>query len=287
MDHEFAERFRRTIYEHYRENRREFPWRETDDPYRVLVSEFMLQQTQTERVLPAYDRFLRRFPTVACLAGAELRDVLQAWQGLGYNRRAVSLHRVALIVTDQFDGRIPDCPDTLRTLPGIGQSTAGAVTAFAFNRPAVFVETNIRRVFLHFFFPEEGSVTERSILPLVEATLDRENPRDWYYALMDYGVLLKKTKTNANRRSAHYRRQSRFEGSDRQIRGLIVRALLAQGNLTRRGLVKTLHKDPKRVTAIIAMLRQEGIVTETGNLLSISQRPGNAATTKARRRQPK
>ncbi len=264
------EGFRRTIYAHYQQNRREFPWRETDDPYHILVSEFMLQQTQTERVLPAYARFLVRFPTVGCLAGAELRDVLEAWQGLGYNRRAMSLQQVAIIVRDQFDGNIPDCADTLLTFPGVGQSTAGALTAFAFNQPVVFVETNIRRVFLHFFFAEQTAVPDRSILPLVAATLDTERPREWYYALMDYGVLLKKTETNPNRRSAHYRRQSRFEGSDRQIRGMIVRTLLEQGDLSPRDLVKALNKNPKRVKSIICKLMEEGIINETGNLVGIA-----------------
>ncbi len=272
MNHLHVERFRSTIYEHYHENRREFPWRETDDPYRIVVSEFMLQQTQTERVLPAYDRFLGRFPTIAALAAAELRDVLDAWQGLGYNRRALSLQRVAALVTERFDGKIPACAETLLTLPGIGQSTAGAVIAFAFNRPVVFVETNIRRVFLHFFFPEQTAVPDRNILPLVRATLDSENPRDWYYALMDYGVLLKKTETNPNRRSAHYSRQSRFEGSDRQIRGLIVRTLLDRGDLSPRDLAKALKKDPKRVKAILGKLVQEGIVTEKENLVSIARK---------------
>jgi A/G-specific adenine glycosylase len=262
--------FRKTIQDYYERHRRQFPWRETADPYHILVSEIMLQQTQTDRVLPKYDQFLVRFPDVDCLAQAELREILEVWQGLGYNRRALSLQRIARLVGERFGGRIPDRVETLRTFPGIGQATAGAVVAFGFNRPEIFIETNIRRVFLHFFFPGMERVRDKDILPLIEQTMDRVRPRHWYYALMDYGVRLKKTEGNPNRRSAHYHRQAPFEDSDRQIRGLIVKTLLEGRELNEDDLVKALKKSPKRTKGIIRQLVAEGFLTETSGCLRIA-----------------
>ncbi len=265
--------FRKQILQHYREHGRSLPWREDHDPYRVLVSEIMLQQTQVERVLPKYLAFLLRFPAVRALAAAPLREVLEAWQGLGYNRRAVALHRTAQHLIRDFDGMLPDSPDTLRTLPGIGSATAGALTAFAFNKPAVFIETNIRRVFIHFFFPGNASVADKQILPLVEATLDRSDPRTWYYALMDYGVMLKTVGDNPNRRSAHYHRQSAFHNSDRQIRGRIVKALVGRPILTVDELIDLVEASPERVHAMIHRLTSEGLLTNTGGMVTIASDP--------------
>lgn len=263
--------FRKTIEDNFRKRGRKFPWRETADPYHILVSEIMLQQTQTDRVLTKYDQFLARFPNVDSLAQAELREILGVWQGLGYNRRALALQRIAQLVSERFDGRIPDSADTLRTLPGIGQATAGAILAFGFNRPEIFIETNIRRVFLHFFFHGVERVQDKEILPLVEQTLDRDQPRHWYYALMDYGVWLKKTEGNPNRRSAHYHRQAPFENSDRQIRGLMVKTLLEGRDLSEDDLVKALKKSPKRVKGIIRRLIEEGFLAETAGRLRIAR----------------
>lgn len=263
--------FRKTIEDNFRKRGRKFPWRETADPYHILVSEIMLQQTQTDRVLTKYDQFLARFPNVDSLAQAELREILGVWQGLGYNRRALALQRIAQLVSERFDGRIPDRADTLRTLPGIGQATAGAILAFGFNRPEIFIETNIRRVFLHFFFHGVERVQDKEILPLVEQTLDRDQPRHWYYALMDYGVWLKKTEGNPNRRSAHYHRQAPFENSDRQLRGLVVKTLLEGRDLSEDDLVKALKKSPKRVKGIIRRLIEEGFLAETAGRLRIAR----------------
>ncbi len=159
---------------------------------------------------------------MSALAAAPLIEVLSCWKGLGYNRRALYLKEIARIVIDQYAAKLPDSPDELVKLPGIGSNTAGAVAAFAFNRPVVFIETNIRSVFIHHFFPDTADVRDSRILPLVEATLDRDNPRVWYWALMDYGTMLKETTANPGRRSAHYSRQSPFPGSDREIRGAIL-----------------------------------------------------------------
>lgn len=246
------------------------PWRETDDPYEILVSEIMLQQTQVERVVPKYRMFLDKFPDWASLTGANLRDLLAVWQGLGYNRRALALQQAARIILDQFDGRLPAGSEVLRTLPGIGKATAGALMAFAFEKPVVFIETNIRRVFIHCFFSDRTDVKDSEILPLVAETLDRDRVRSWYYALMDYGAMLKGKEPNPNRRSAHYHRQSRFEDSNRQIRGQILRTLIGTPHMTADELTASIGKSPERVHSSLEDLLREGFLVRTGNRVKIS-----------------
>jgi A/G-specific adenine glycosylase len=239
------------------------------DPYRILVSEIMLQQTQAGRVLGTYERFIERFPNFRALAGAELHSVLQAWQGLGYNRRAVALKETAVSVVRDCNSRLPEDLDELMKLPGIGRYTAGAVLAFAHNVPVAFIETNIRRVFIHCFFAESERVRDSEILPLVEQTMDRKDPRQWYYALMDYGAMLKSRMPNPNRKSAHYARQSPFEGSNRQVRGLILKLLVTCGPLSEAELIKRLGRDPSRVRSILLDLEREGFVRNDSGTVSI------------------
>ncbi|MCU0576274.1 MAG: A/G-specific adenine glycosylase [Desulfobacterota bacterium] len=260
-----AEGFAGTILDHYAGHKRKLPWREDITPYRILVSEFMLQQTQVERVLVKFPLFLQRFPDFSALAGAALKDVLASWQGLGYNRRAVNLWKTAMSVVKEHRGQLPAGADELVRFPGIGFSTAGAIVAFAFDKPVVFIETNIRRVFIHFFFQDRTGVKDREILPLVEATLDRENPRQWYYALMDYGAMLGRSLPNPNRRSAHYARQAPFEGSDRQVRGGVIRALLGKGTLTKKTISSTLGVEAGRMARILSGLEKEGLIARNGN----------------------
>ena len=264
------EEFRNLIYDHFHRNRREMPWRETDDPYRILVSEIMLQQTQVQRVEAKYKDFIAAFPDFPSLARAPLCEVLRVWQGMGYNRRAISLQKIARRVVTEYEGRLPESEEALRTFSGIGAGTAGALVAFAFNKPSVFLETNIRRVFLHVFFPDREGVKDSDILPLVEKTLDRNNPRMWYYALMDYGATLEKQSHNPNRRSAHYTRQSPFKGSDRQIRSLILKALLVSPRLSVAELLDAVGKPAKRVESIMTRLTDEGFLVREGDLVWIS-----------------
>ena len=305
--------FREIILSRYQRSGRSFPWRETTDPYAILVSEIMLQQTQTDRVVPKYLDFLEAFPDFDHLAAASLKDVLAKWQGLGYNRRGKALRDAAQMVVERFGGKLPDFYEDLLTFPGIGPYTAGAVCAFAFDQPVVFMDTNIRRVFIHFFFPDREGVRDSEIVPLVEKTLDRKLPREWYSALMDYGALLKgaesgrkgggkgkkedgkglkkdgkgtkeggkqqkkdgkggkkdgKVERNPNRRSAHYAKQSPFEGSDRQIRGAILRELLGEGGsgMKEHELAATIGKgdrgERERVRYILDQLEREGFVRE-------------------------
>ncbi len=265
--------FQKIVLAHYTDHGRKMPWRDTTDPYSVLVSEIMLQQTQVERVMEKFPPFVAAYPDSASLAAAPLPDVLSLWQGLGYNRRALALRKCAARVMQEFDGRLPDDVDTLSTFPGIGHATASSIGAFAFNLPVVFIETNIRRVFIHFFFPGGGRVSDSEILPLVEQALYREDPRVWYWALMDLGAALKKGIPNPNRRSRHYARQSAFEGSDRQVRGLVLRLLLAGGEMTGDEVARQCGGDGGRVQKILAGLERDGLIRKSGDILALS--PGD------------
>ncbi|ABN57648.1 MULTISPECIES: HhH-GPD family protein [Methanoculleus] len=255
--------FRDLILSYFRAHGRDLPWRHTTDPYRILVSEIMLQQTQVERVVVRYREFLDRFPDFASLARAPRSEVLLAWQGMGYNRRAIALQETARRVVEEYSGDLPADVETLATFPGIGNATASAICAYAFNLPVVYVETNIRRIFIHFFFQDREGVRDDEILPLVERTLYRENPREWYSSLMDYGTVLKKRTANPNRRSASYSRQSRFEGSDRQIRGRILALVLEEGTVTEKEVILRLCEEPGRVKKILGDLAREGFVAES------------------------
>jgi A/G-specific adenine glycosylase len=264
--------FHKIILSYYEDAGRDLVWRHTTDPYHILVSEIMLQQTQVGRVTIKYPEFIAAFPTCAALAGAPLHRVLAVWQGMGYNRRAIALHACARQVMTTFGGEVPQDIGTLATLPGIGHATACSIAAFAFNMPVVFIETNIRRVFIHFFFHDRMSVTDREIFPLVEQSLDTRNPRRWYWALMDYGSALKQAIPNPNRRSAHYTKQSKFEGSDREIRGMILRAFVANPRQDRYALIKSIPHEPERVKRIIDTLVKEGFLSMDRETLSIRER---------------
>lgn len=254
--------FQTIIYSYYKEHRREFPWRATQEPYHIVVSEIMLQQTQTSRVIDKYQQFVAVLPNFEALANASQREVLALWSGLGYNRRGLALQNIAKRVMADFAGVLPSDPIVLEALPGIGPNTAGSICAFAFNKPVVFIETNIRAIYLHFFFRDKEQVKDRELLPLIEATLDRENSREWYYALMDYGVMLKKSQPNPSRKSASHTKQSTFEGSERQIRGLIIKLLTQHPALSFDELCGLIPRDPVRITRNLADLLAEGLVQE-------------------------
>lgn len=236
-----------------RELYRDLPWRRTYDPYAIWISEVMLQQTQVSRVDGRWQRWLERFPTVDALAAAAPSDVLEEWQGLGYNRRALSVHRAAQAISEA-GGVFPQDPKELVKLPGIGPATAAGICAFAFNLHGVYLETNVRTVFLHELYPQAEGVPDSELVPLVELTCpasveDAGNadeteltPRSWYYALLDYGAYLKKTIPNPSRRSKSHVKQSRFEGSHRQKRAELLRVLLAHKD-EGGAVFETLHQE--------------------------------------------
>jgi A/G-specific adenine glycosylase len=264
-----AKLLQQLVYSYYAGHRRDLPWRDGADSYRVLVSEVMLQQTQVDRVIPRFTAFMQQFPDARSLADAPLANLLAAWQGLGYNRRALNLQRAARVMVEQWGGSIPDDPVLLQQLPGIGPYTAGAIASFAFNRPQLFLETNIRAVLLHFFFADQEGITDKQLLPVADAVLDRENPRTWYNALMDYGSDLKRRFPNPSRRSRHHTVQSRFEGSDRQIRGAVLRLLLGSDGMTVRALQKQLDVEAERFTRILAGMVKDGFIQKTGRTFII------------------
>lgn len=243
--------FKKKVWTYYRKHGRILPWRKTHDPYKILVSEIMLQQTQVSRVLVKYPQFLKKFPTLQSLARAKISEVLKVWQGMGYNRRAVALHKIAKL------GSIPSDPTELEKLPSVGPYTAAAIAVFAFNEPLVMIETNIRRVFIHEFFHDVALIDDRRIKRHVKKTLDLKNPREWYYALMDYGASLPK---EINRRSRHYNKQSKFEGSNRQIRGALVRELLKKPTLTAGQLATILRHRKSQIASNLQQLKREGLV---------------------------
>jgi A/G-specific adenine glycosylase len=223
-----------------------------------------------DRVRAKYVEFLAAFPDIDALASAPLERVLAAWQGLGYNRRAVALHRSARILVLEHRGSIPDDTAALVALPGIGAATAASIRAFAFDAPVVFIETNIRRVFIHEFFPGREAVADGELLPVVAAALDTRSPREWYSALMDYGTALARQVPNPNRRSRSYTRQSRFEGSDRQVRGAILRALVGGTSLTASGIARAAGFESERVLRLLGDLEREGFVRRSGRRFGIA-----------------
>ncbi len=258
--------FQNQVMEFYRaKGRHDMVWRHTKDPYRIVVSEVMLQQTQVSRVAVIYPAFIDKYPDVFALAKAGPADLLAAWQGMGYNRRALNLQKLAKIIADEYGGKFPEEPELLVKLPGIGPATSCSIAAFAFNRPVVFIETNIRRVFIHYFFEENTIVDDSEILPLVSAMLPN-NPRVWYWALMDLGTALKASVKNPNQRSRHYAKPKAFEGSDRQIRGRVLREMLDLETANAGTLAKEMGEDLSRVQDIMEKMADEGFFVreETG-----------------------
>lgn len=264
------EEFREAVLSHYATEGRRLPWREDAGPYEVLVSEFMLQQTQVARVLPKYAEFLALFPGFRELAAASLQEVLAAWKGLGYNSRAMRLRECAKAVMARGGG-LPSDPEELRKLPGVGDYTAKAVACFAFGRAEAFIETNIRSVFIHFFFQDAERVADSEIMPLIERSLDRENPRDWYYALMDYGAALKLRMGNPGRKSGAYRAQSAFKGSRREARARALSALVEGGSLSYAALAGATGAEEGRLRDALGAMVAEGLVKLEGGLYSIDE----------------
>ena len=262
--------FRDFIWQKGRELYRDMPWRQDTRPYYVLVSELMLQQTQVDRVIPKFNAFIATFPDEQTLAEASLADVLTLWQGLGYNRRAKYLHDAAKKIVLDYEGVFPGDKKTLLSLPGVGPNTAGAILNYAYNTPEPFIETNVRTVYFHHFFPDGEIVNDATLLDLVGETIDTESPREFYWAIMDYGSWLKKQGAGRLTQSKHYKKQSPLKGSVREVRGQII-ALLTKGPMSEEALVAHFGGD-KRFTSAFMGLQRDGLI-QVGeeNLFSLAE----------------
>lgn len=255
---------KKNVWDYYKSHARDLPWRHTTYSYHIVVSEIMLQQTQVPRVIEKYNAFIKRFPAWNDLAEASFSDVLQYWSGLGYNRRAKYLHMIAQNVVTAYQGELPSDPSVLETFPGIGKNTAGSILVYAYNTPHVFIETNIRRIFIHHFFADESNVHDNDIAPLVEQTIDKDNPRVWYWALMDYGTYLATQVENPNRKSKHYTKQPKFEGSVRKVRGEILRKLLKQRTMNKEQIY-LLDDDKEKILLAIEGLVKDNLIQKVRN----------------------
>ncbi|OGG37614.1 hypothetical protein A2110_00510 [Candidatus Jorgensenbacteria bacterium GWA1_54_12] len=249
--------FRKLVYAHYEKHGRHFlPWRKTHDPYKVLVSEIMLQQTQVRRVAEKYEEFIRVFPNVQSLAKASLKKILRTWQGMGYNRRTRYLKEASVAIVKRHSGHVPRDENALKKLPGVGPATAAGVIVFAYNKPALYLETNVRSAVIHDFFPRKKEVHDRDVMRIVEKVMDRRHPRRWYEAFLDYGAALKE-KSNPSRRSAHYAKQPPFKGSERELRGKILR-LLAEKQKTKTELKRIVGDE--RLESVLERLEKENMI---------------------------
>lgn len=265
--------FQETIWDYYRSHgRHDLPWRLSQpdgsfNPYPIMVSELMLQQTQVQRVIPKFAEFLAAFPTVQALAAAPLSDVLTAWSGLGYNRRAKFLWQAAQAVVRDHNSVVPATLTELVALPGIGPNTAGAILTYAYSQPIVFVETNIRTVFIHHFFADQDAVSDKLLIPYIQAAIPPHEARDWYWALMDYGTHLKQAVGNISRASASYSKQSAFHGSRRQIRGQILKLLTTAPHTLAE--FQTINTDD-RLPGVLDDLLAEGFIQKQGTSYCLS-----------------
>lgn len=258
--------FRRLLLQQGEELYRDMPWRQDTRPYYVLVSELMLQQTQVDRVIPKFEAFIAAFPDEQTLARASLAEVLRLWQGLGYNRRAKFLHEAAKKVVSL--GHFPDDEAGLVALPGVGKNTAGAILAYAYNHPALYIETNVRAVYIYHFFADLDQVDDKDIHALLARTIDTQYPRQFYWALMDYGSWLKKQGVLPGR-SKHHKKQAPLKGSVREVRGHIVRAL-AGGDLTLAQLHVAVGAD-ERFEPALSGLQQDGLVSASHDTLHLTK----------------
>lgn len=260
--------FSELLWEKGHELYRDMPWRNDTRPYYVLVSELMLQQTQVTRVVPKFEAFVERFPDEVVLANASLAEVLKYWQGLGYNRRAKYLHETAKMIVTDFNGTFPNTYNDLIKLPGVGKNTAGAILAYSFNLSAVFIETNIRTVYIHHFFSDNFDVDDKQIIELLEATIDHANPRTFYWSLMDYGATLKASGIKNISQSRHYKKQAPLEGSLREMRGFIVKELVV-GDKTMHQL-RHLSKDERFLRALDGLI-SDGLVAQGNNKIHLTK----------------
>ncbi len=259
--------FQKKILEWYEKNQRSLPWRHNRDPYRILISEVMLQQTQVARVIEKYQLWMHSFPTIQELANASTRDVLSHWSGLGYNRRALFLHRLAKELVETYDGKFPESEKVLLSLPGIGKYTARALLCFAFDQQIAVVDTNIKKIILT-QFPQAKDVSEREIEEIAGSLLPEGKAYEWNQALMDYASM--ELKNIAHPRVA---KQKPFQQSDRLYRGEILRILLKNSSLSENDLYREVCKKKEvertRFERILSGMVREDLLKRQGQMIAI------------------
>lgn len=256
--------FRQKILKFARKQGRNLPWRKTDDPYKILISEFMLQQTQVARVINYYQNWIHLFPDFCSVSRAKKAAVLKAWSGLGYNSRALRLKECCTLICKQHGGILPESLDELMKLPGIGIYTASALLAFAYNKPVPVVDINIRRVYLHEFkLPTD--ISYRAISDFAKQFIPKGKSAEWHNALMDYGAALS---AQIKKKFPPQTKQSKFDGSARQVRGEIIRRLLKGKSVAFTTLLAGIPHPDK--TEILQKLITENIVSVKNGRYKIS-----------------
>lgn len=263
-------KFQKHVYDFYKKYGRVLPWRVNSktkiSSYKIFVSEFMLQQTQVERVIPKYNEFINKVSSYEELSKITNKEILTLWSGLGYNRRALYLKESAEIISKKYKGLLPDNPNILKDFPGIGSYMMNVLPVFIYNKPHVLIETNIRSVFIDYFFKNHTTISDKDILPIIKETLDYKNPRDWYYALMDYGSYIKKQKGNPNTKSKHHYKQKPFKDSNRFVRGQIIKLLLKESSLSKKKLYLLFPNYDKEVLIFICnQLAREKLIQNLKN----------------------
>lgn len=258
--------FQKYIVRWWKTHRRDLPWRHTHDPYKICVSEVMLQQTQVSRVRSKYKEFLLHFPSVLALAHASSSDVLQVWKGMGYNRRALYLQRTARIIVKEYHNHFPISEHLLIKLPGVGIYTARAILVFAYKKDIAMVDTNIRRIITHFFFHDERQ-KESVIQEMADRLVPQGRSWEWHQALMDYGALaMPKTKIDKRRTNKPFRESNRF------YRGRIVDRL-REGEIQEDVLIiqfmNTYKKERDFIRNIITGLLRDGLVKRSGDIIHL------------------
>ncbi len=263
------EEFQNKIFTWYKSNKRDLPWRKTSDPYAILVSEMMSQQTQLSRVIPKYLEWMQQLPTLESLSTASTDQVLRFWSGLGYNRRAIYLKNISQLVVSDYNGQFPKEYDNLITLPGIGKYTASAISCFAFNQQIVVIDTNVRKTILLTFFPynEHHLVNDKEISHVANLLLPKRKAKIWNQALMDYAAIQLKG------RKVPLKKQPQFIYSSRYYRGMIIKLLLQKKQILRKDIGVEVGYDPKKtngsIDALIDKLVKEKLIVSKGSYLQL------------------
>lgn len=273
--------FNRTLFQWHKKNYRAMKWRDTSDPYHILVSEIMLQQTQVARVREKYAEFIKKFPTVKKLAQAPLREVLVLWSGLGYNRRAKYLHQCAKEVAVKYSGKFPNTYEELAALPAIGRSTAGALLAFSFGHDTPMIDTNIRRILSRAFF-KKSIPSDKELYAFASSIIPRGKGRAWNYAMLDLGATLCTARGHSDEcplSGLHgavsdfiYKKpQKKFAGSDRFYRGKLLRHLILHKRILLSVVPKILELPEAKTAPIIKKLIAEKLIEIHGTRISLPE----------------